>query len=460
MASADIDTIALTRLAAKRLKQISVEGLSSEVHTKATHCLVDTLGAIAVGLTGPLAASMRMYATRDIDRPQSYAFAIGKKTSAETAAFTNAVLAHTALRDDMHLESVAHIGSIVIPSALAVAQRDSWNGDQLLKAIVGGYEMGALLGTSLHASGKMNSHFRASGMIGAFAAAGSIACGESSDEATTANALGLAVNAACGVNEWACGGTPEIFIHVGTAARSGITSHALAKVGVVSSPEVLEGKHGLFNALGVLPDAPSTFTKWLQLSSLGRGILDVKWKPAGCCNYTQTTTSLALKISRMPGFAVTDVRSIDITTTTAAIRYPGCDNAGPLHSTLQGMMSIQYGVSVALLLGRLSEASWDPLCNPDTASLMRRCNLSASPAFDEAYRQGLQPARIVITLEDGNVIEQEAADVPWMESSEVLARSVREIGEHVPAERAQQLVELCLDVDQLENCEKLEACLF
>ncbi|KAK4496610.1 hypothetical protein PRZ48_012590 [Zasmidium cellare] len=297
-------------------------------------------------------------------------------------------------------------------------------------------------------------------MIGAFAAAGAIACGENDDEATTANALSLAVNAACGINQWACSGTPEIFIHNGTAARSGITSHALAKAGVTSSPEVLEGKHGLFSALGVLPDAVSTFKNWLQSSSSGRGILDVKWKPLGCCNYTQTTTALALKIRQLPDFDIADVRSIDITTTTAALQYPGCDNGGPLNPIGQGKMSIQYGISVALLLGRLDEASWDPLSNLGTASLIQRCTLSASPAFDEAYRQGLQPAHVKVTLENGKILEQEAADVPWLESSEVLERSVREIGEGLSVEQARHLVRICLDLHHLEDFTALEAWLF
>ena len=71
----------------------------------------------------------------------------------------------------MHLKSNSHIGGIVISAALALAQRDGWTGEQLLKAIVGGYEASSLLGVAVQQSPGYNRHIRPSGICGAFGAA-------------------------------------------------------------------------------------------------------------------------------------------------------------------------------------------------------------------------------------------------------------------------------------------------
>lgn len=174
------------------------------------------------------------------------------------AAFTNAAIAHSIIRDDLHLGAGAHIGVMVIPDALAMAEREGWAGAQLLKGIVGGYETCVALGVAVRGSGpSVNQHFRPSGVVGTSGAAGAgIAAGTTGNDMTSlsrqvaANALGLAANMAAGLNEWAWAGGMEINTQTGTASRGGITALDLARAGIQSSSTVLEGKDGLFAAYG------------------------------------------------------------------------------------------------------------------------------------------------------------------------------------------------------------------
>lgn len=85
----------LTRLAARRLQRIAEGEISPEVRLQASLCLLDALGAIQYGLTGELAESLRSYASQNRGFPEAYSFASAEKVSAETAAFTNGVLAHS-----------------------------------------------------------------------------------------------------------------------------------------------------------------------------------------------------------------------------------------------------------------------------------------------------------------------------------------------------------------------------
>ncbi|KAJ9499962.1 hypothetical protein LTR99_008591 [Exophiala xenobiotica] len=435
-------TFILTRIAAGRLKEISAGNFSTEVRQKATLTLLDFLGAAQSGLLLPLSHSVLKYAARHPDQPEAYVFGIEKAMSAETAAFTNTVLAHCAARDDMHLDSCAHMGGIVVSTVLAISQRDKWTGEQIIRGIIGGYEMGAVLGTAIRSSVSFNKHLRPSGLIGAFAAASAAIAATYEDEEVAVNALSLAVNMACGVNEWAHTGGEEIFIQNGTASRAGITAYDQARCGITSSDSVLEGRDGFLRAVNAGPDAANTFRNWIQTSPVGRGIIDVRFKPAPTCNFTQTTSALALRLAQRK-IDMAELQQINITTTSGAMAYPGCNNAGPLRSSASGKLSIQYGVCAALAFGRLDEECLARVHHESVNRLMAKCSVAADSTYDEKYKEGLQPARIELVLHNGTVLREEASDVPWLNGPEVIARFLREISPLLSEEKAQRLLYRC-----------------
>lgn len=85
----------LLNLAAGRLRQISAGKFSAEVRQKAAYCLLDFLGAAQYGLTLPVGQIVVKYSALRAGNPEAFVFG-GEKglVSAETAAFTNTVLAH------------------------------------------------------------------------------------------------------------------------------------------------------------------------------------------------------------------------------------------------------------------------------------------------------------------------------------------------------------------------------
>src|ERR1700761_7101783 len=121
------------------------------------------------------------------------------------------LMALSAIRDDMHLKSNSHIGGIVISAALALAQRDGWSGEQLVKGIIGGYDMASILGVAVQQSPGYNRHFRPSGIVGAFGAAAAAVVATNPGEDIAVNALTFAANMASGFNEWAWAGGVEIY---------------------------------------------------------------------------------------------------------------------------------------------------------------------------------------------------------------------------------------------------------
>ncbi|EXJ57322.1 hypothetical protein A1O7_07669 [Cladophialophora yegresii CBS 114405] len=443
----------LTRLAARRLHQIATEELQPELYDKAIYCIIDWLGAVHSGLSLPWKDALMKYAKLNRGTPEAFAWGVNQEISTETAAFVNATLAHSAIRDDMHLAACSHIGSIVISSALALAQRHQWSGETLLRAIVAGYEMAALLGTAIRSRGSFNAHFRPSGLIGAFGAAAAAIAAEKVEEAVAVNTLGYAVNMSAGFNEWAWSGGMEIFVQMGVASRAGIAAFDLATAGFECSDTALEGKDGFFNALSVGPAGAEVFKDWLNTSAIGQGILDVRFKPVAGCNYAQTTSAVAVRIYQK--HKPSDIKEINITATSQAVKYPGCNNAGPLSTIQNTKMSIQFGVSAALVFGGLGEEIFKKADEPRVNQLMSKCRLQSSAEFDKLYARGLQPATVEVTLVDGTVLRESAEDVPWLTESDVEARSVSEQAQDIPKDAAVEVVALCKKLRSLEGCGEL-----
>lgn len=56
------------------------------------------------------------------------------------------MMGHVLELDDVHTESKAHIGTVVIPAAWALAERCGCTGKELLEAVICGYEVMARIG--------------------------------------------------------------------------------------------------------------------------------------------------------------------------------------------------------------------------------------------------------------------------------------------------------------------------
>src|SRR5690349_6670131 len=97
---------------------------------------------------------------------------VGRKAraSAFQAAFANAVAGHGLVREDMHAGSVSHLGVVVLPSLLALAERVQADGRDFIAAGIAGYETGAKIGRAL-ITPELARFFRPTGFTGPLAAA-------------------------------------------------------------------------------------------------------------------------------------------------------------------------------------------------------------------------------------------------------------------------------------------------
>lgn len=390
--------------------------------------------------------AVRKYVAELPAKPEALQWGLDYSVAAADAAFGNAVTAHGLIRDDMHIGSGGHIGVLVIPAMLALAQRERLPGIALSRGIVAGYHMAANLGLAIRTGAKTH-HFRPSGMIGAFGATAGAIAAMRPDEDAAASALGFAANFAAGLNEWPWSGGQEIYVHAGIAARNGLTAFDLSRTGLKASEQTLEGRDGMFAAFGAGPDANALFTQGLSNRS---AILDVRHKPFAGCNYIQTPIGAALALRRRTGLQARDIDAIAVSTFSVAREYPGCDCAGPFESVQQSKMSIQYGVSAALLYGNVDEAAYSNFRDPGLTELLGRCSTVTDPDMEGAFPL-TQPARVEVRLKNGAIISEALEDVPWLSDAEVEARFRKAAGS-LGIMGVDQVVEMAHSLCDLPDC--------
>ena len=357
------------------------------------------------------------------------------RASAAEAAFANAVLGHGLVREDMHTGSVSHLGIVIFPTLLALAQTRRVTGPQFIRGAVCGYEVGATVGRALMDQETVQI-FRPTGITGPVGAAvaGSVMLGFSEDSGVSA--LGLAANATCGLNEWPVSGADDMFFHAGFAARNAVTAVELAELGAFGSETALDGPAGLFAALRRREriGRVTPFTGELEIFS-------VYHKPAPACNYAQTACQAALAI----GVDSQDITSVQVKCSAAAINYPGCNAPGPFQRILQAKMSIHFCVAATLARLSIEENNYRRLDDPEIARLIGVTKLEEDPEFTQAY-PGVQGAEVIVTLRNGRVLRKRMSDLVPATPEQIHARFRNAAG--AGATGIEQAVD---NLDQLED---------
>lgn len=430
---------------------ISKQDFSSESRTKAGLCLQDFLSCVYSTQQFPWVENALQMALQNSATSSGGAPILGTnhRVSVQDAAFVNAVAGHSLVRDDMHVGSVSHLGVVVIPAALALAEQENISGRQLLEAIICGYEAGARLG-SLLMDVDTAKKIRPTGLIGAFAAAATGARLLSLDVNQTANALGLASNYLTGLNEWAAWGSEDMYFHPGIAVRNGLTAVQLASLGAVTASGSLDGQAGLFAALGkTVPEAPG-----LPFAD-GEEILQVFFKQVPACNYAQTAAQVARKVMTENPLAPESIEKITVQVPYAAAHYPGCDYSGPFNSILQARMSIHFNVASALLFGDFDDEHYREYNSAAISELAGKVSIGINDELTRAYPDK-QGASISIVTADASEIQCTLEEVIPASPDEVTKRFLTAATIVLGAEKAKTIQP---HINDLENAPDLNSIL-
>ncbi|HZP94157.1 MAG TPA: MmgE/PrpD family protein [Burkholderiales bacterium] len=424
---------------ARSAAAVSARDLPGEVATKVKLCLIDFIGCAFEARDLPWSRQAAQLAQRVAGDEAGGATVIGSPDGASCAdaAFANAVMGHGLVREDMHSGSISHLGIVVLPTLLALAQTRRVGGRDFIAATAVGYEVGGQIGRAVM-DAELARVFRPTGITGPVgaAAAGARLLGLRAEQATSAVAIGA--NTVVGFNQWAHTGGSEMFFHAGFAARNAVTAVRLAELGAFASPSALDGEAGLFAALR----KPSAGSK-VELFRGQPEILSVYHKPVPACNFAQTACQAALRIARERNCPPDRIASIAVRVPRAGALYPGCDSSGPFEHILQAKMSIQYNVAAALIAGGVSEKNFTLLNDTALRRLVGLTTLEIDDDMTRAY-PGRQGGEVEVRESGGATHRVRLDDVVNASAADVRGR-FRAATEGVVGTRRAHEIERCID---------------
>lgn len=275
------------------------------------------------------------------NRGEATIFGRGQRVPAIDAALVNATLVNGTTQDDFLAKS--HLGAMAIPAGMAIAEEEGCSGQELLTAVVLGYDIGAR--AYLGGPG-MLPRFRASGVAGAVGAAATAAKLQGLSVSGLANALGLSTMFASGFGEGFYAGTMDVKLNVGWACRSGVSAAKLARLEATSTPLAFEGKSGFFNAFACTAENASK-----AVQALGKPFLieKVSYKERPVCIFVQTPVHLAYRFAQEQKIDPSKIKQVTIQAPDATYTNPGYQNSAPFKTPLDARISAKFCTAAALL---------------------------------------------------------------------------------------------------------------
>jgi 2-methylcitrate dehydratase PrpD len=216
-----------------------------EVVKTAKLCLLDNVGVALYGSKMPWTKAVAGIVKESDSKRESSVWGEGSfDTVAPAAALVNGTAAHGVEMDDRQSHLNVHTGAMVIPAAFAAAERVGAGGEDLLLAVISGYEVSYRIARAVPAQLPKGFHTPAHmGMWGAVAAASKAM---DVNQEQMLSAFGIAGSFVSGTWEFSSDPTGNMIkrLHGGWAAQAGIVAALLAGRGITGPRTVLEGKYG------------------------------------------------------------------------------------------------------------------------------------------------------------------------------------------------------------------------
>lgn len=371
---------------------------SSQIDAKLR--LLDSLGLIMVGQTTDAGLAARRMTEKWAGLAPAGPAGKSETFGPAAQALLNGTLAHCRDYDDTFSDSVVHPGSVIVPTALALAQSCDATAEDFGAAVVAGYElaarMGAVFGRRLGAQG-----FHATGVVGPVAAALTAGRVMRLNGDQVAHAIGLACSMSGGLNAFISDGSWSKWLHAGWSAHAGVVAASLAAEGFRGPKYVLDGPSNLFSSFA----GAAEFDRSGLTADLGHrwagAKADFKYYP--CAHVIQPYIDAALAILLEHKLSPSDVSSVVcvIAPWAAAVVAEPRPAKLKFGTEMEAIASLPYQVAIALLDRQVDLRSLDR-ANRDRADVFEMaCRITHrnDPGLGKSF-----DGRIELVTHSGQVV--------------------------------------------------------
>ena len=349
--------------------------------------LFDTLGA---ALAGGTIADGRAAATvaADAGGPgAAAAIGLGIRTTAPLAALATSAATRCTEVDDIHLESCTTPGSVVVPTALALAQMEpELDAEAFLASLLAGYELLTRFGRAVDGPNVLYRGVWPTYLAAGFGAATVATRLLKLDVDQTTHTLSTALGLAAGTS--LRGPSPSArWLTLGCAVQNGVLAALAARRGFRGDPALLDGAWSASTGLAVDSAA--------LLDGLGdtHAIERVSIKPY--CAAKQATAAIAAFVALLDEERL-EPAAIDEVVVVVPPRYAGMiDQPAPPADRMGTIVSAQHGLALAAFRrDDLLEVARTAVCDePAFRGLRTRIRVEAEPGLAATY-PAAWPARV------------------------------------------------------------------
>ena len=433
---------------AQQLAQLVVErtasDLSEDVVVQVKRAILDQFGCQLIASTLPWNQPPLRVMTAMGGAAEATVVNSGDRVPAANAAFVNAAFGHGAELDDYSFAAGAHTGAVVVPVAMALAERGRIGGDQLMAAVSVGYDVSWALGTMMR-HGLHHRGFHTHAVLTTFSSACTAGLLLGLDAEQIQHAVAIAGSYASGTMEYDQSGGEVKRVHSAIAAQSGIQAALLAEAGLTGPTQIFEGRRGI---LRVLADDEAPEDRVFAVT-VGEGALGVGFKRYPITGSQHTPVALLTHLLETAEFTAGDIDRIDLDLAPALLLHIGTIYAPT--EAIQAQFSLAYSLAVRAVHHSNDLRFYeDPNAwrDPVVLELAKRIQFHADPNAKDDKHCG----EMRVTLADGRVLNLAPSQIPDIRnvSTPDLEVKFRNLSTAVLSEqRSEALIE---GVRRLEDC--------
>ncbi|RYE33458.1 MAG: 2-methylcitrate dehydratase [Hyphomicrobiales bacterium] len=345
--------------------------LTAEAREAALRCILDLVAAAAAGVDAPGPRAARRAASVLHGAGDYPIWFTGQRSSLLGAVWANCSAAAALDIDDGHRIARGHPGAAIIPAAFAIAQQVGASAEDLLKAIVVGYEVGVAVGAArrFYANTGMWSGY------GVIAAAGLLK-GTPSDQLAQA----FAIAGASAPNQLHAGAGPAFPALEGTDVKEGIPWSDVTAISALALAE-----NGHCGPVALL-DTDSHFRTAEIAAGLGSRLYIARsyFKFLSCCRHVHAPVEALLDLMARHDITADTIEAIAVDSYSGALRLT---NRPDPQGFTEVQFSIPYCLGLVALHGReaLLPLTEDLVERPEIVAIARKVSLRLDPEIEARF---------------------------------------------------------------------------
>jgi 2-methylcitrate dehydratase PrpD len=440
---------------------LAYEAIPAEVRERLKLLILDALGCALYGAHLEWCRIVVSSLSSIDDTKTCVIWGTANRLSAPHAALANGTQVQSFELDDVHRAGVLHVGAVVLPALLAVAElRRGLSGKDFLAAAAAGYETGPRVGLCMGPE-HIGQGWHSGATVGVFAAAAAASRGLNLNFEKSIHALGIAGTQSSGLMAAQFGAMVKR-MHAGRASQSGLYGALLAERGFTGIEDVFENEYGGFCT--TFSRSTDRFDRTQLTAGLGATwqTMGVALKFYACVGSNHTTLDALRALQAEHRFGAGDVDRVVVHGSQVTADHAGWKYAPAGMTAAQ--LNLSFCVATFLLEGDCFVEQFDAasIRDPRRLALAERVSVHADPAITARGAKHRHAVRVEVSLKNGSRLSR-TADTPrggdenFASPAEIVAKFEKLAAHALSAKRAGELRDAVLGLEKLPDAADIAA---